>query len=124
MTACERVDCSAPAAGTADAAHYADAPARLCAPHGDEIARAYRGLVTFTPDAPSPALDRAAWTVVRHRGGDYLRADTGGVQVIADAIRGDIDVDSLPGTLITPDESRTLAARLVEAAAFVDGGPA
>lgn len=72
----------------------------------------------------APVLDRSAWVVVRHPGGDYLRADTGGVQVIADAIRGDIDVDSLPGTLITPDESRALAARLVEAAAFVDGGPA
>lgn len=72
----------------------------------------------------APVLIRAAWDVVQHPRGDYLRTEVGGVTVWADAHRGDIDVDALAGTLITPAQSRTLAARLVEAAAFVEGGPA
>lgn len=70
----------------------------------------------------APVLDRSAWEIVTHPRGDYLRAVAGEATLYADAHLREIEV-SVHGPL-TVEETRTLAARLVEAAAFAEGGPA
>ena len=69
-----------------------------------------------------PVLIRSAWDVVQHPRGDYLRTQVGETTVYADAHLGELEV--APFGLLTPEESRTLAARLTEGAAFAEGGPA
>lgn len=70
----------------------------------------------------APALDRAAWEIVTHPRGDYLRARTRETTLYADAHLREIEV-SVHGPM-TVEEARELSLRLVEAAAFAEGGPA
>lgn len=77
----------------------------------------------------APVLDREEWFVVQHPGGDYLRAyvidehgDEVG-QVYADLLAGN-PIEVHADAPISAFSARELTLRLVEAAAFVEGGPA
>ena len=54
----------------------------------------------------APALDRAAWEIVTHPRGDYLRARTGETTLYADAHLREIEV-SVHGPM-TVEEAREL----------------
>ena len=70
----------------------------------------------------APVIDRAAWTIVTHPRGDYLRAEVGEATLYADVHLSEAEL--AVRSPLTADESKTLAVLLVEAAAFLDGGPA
>jgi hypothetical protein len=71
------------------------------------------------------ALNRAAWTICRSEYGDYLKAEIADLGVVyADQHTADVELSLCDGTRCTASEAREFAARVVEGAAFAEGGPA
>lgn len=83
---------------------------------------AYQAVSDAVDQLTAPVLDRAAWTIVQHPAGDYLRAEVGDHVVYADRHTMDVEVSAFETVRYTADTTRVLAARLAEAAAFIEGG--